>query len=246
VGSEGQGQEPEASQHRPWPWKQRPCQRPAAECPRSAFSAGKLQAPLAPLAWQGQAGLNLFLKIRPVSSAHLLFTLTPPLSLRASHTSRHSLSPPRSRFSLLAFRGEGRWQHLLSQLITRYQSPSKNQNDSDSSKRKAQRAVPRLAARVSPEPGDTGGPPLPGREHRWPLPRQHPAPPARSFEASRRSRPPFATAPAVSEVTAVCHRATPGACPSAGSTTHHPAGSPAGPRTSVVVSPSVTYFLSIG
>ena len=107
----------------PGPREWWPSQCPAAECPGSAVRAGKLQVPLAPLGWQGQAGLNFFLKIRPLSQLLTCFSpLTPLLCIHASHTSCHSPFPPHSCFSLLTFRGKGRWQHLLSSLITHQQN----------------------------------------------------------------------------------------------------------------------------
>lgn len=71
------------------------------------------------LGWQGQADLNSFPKIRLLSQLLTCFSsLSSLLCLHASHTSCHNLFPPYSPFSLPAFRGKGRWQHLLSYLIT--------------------------------------------------------------------------------------------------------------------------------
>lgn len=96
-----------------------PSQCPAAERPSSAVRAGKLQVLLVPLGWQGQADLNLFTKIRLLSQLLTCFSsLSSLLCLHASHTSCHNLFPPHFPFSLPAFRGKGRWQHLLSYLIT--------------------------------------------------------------------------------------------------------------------------------
>lgn len=150
----------------PGPWERWPSQCPAAECPGSAIRAGKLQELLAPLGWQGQAGLNLFLKIRPLSQLLTCFSpLTPLLCLHALHISYQSFSP----LPLLSPHFQRKGEMAAPSFLVNHpstKSPSKNQNDSDTRKRKAQQTVLSLAACPSPALGNTSGPP-PSRRTYW-------------------------------------------------------------------------------
>lgn len=88
-----------------------PSQCPATACPGTTARARQAAGPAGACGLAGTGWAQLVLKNQaPPSAAHRLLHA----SASMPRTPAASLLPPHSRFSLLAFRGKGRLQHLLS------------------------------------------------------------------------------------------------------------------------------------